>query len=104
MLLNLILCYLLICFQLPPFALIGIIMHNRLKQFKCFSLVEKKFDYVIREPPICLRTLNMLIGELKMHKLGVACGITWSLRSIVVWFSYQLLNLFGNRLKNLFGE
>ena len=35
-----------------------------------------------------------------MHKLGVVCGIAWSLRSVVVWFSYQLLNLFGNKQGN----
>ena len=57
-----------------------------------FLLGRKKFDYVIQEP-LCLQTLTMLIGEPKMHKLGVACGIAWSLRLVVVWFSYQLLNL-----------
>ena len=64
-----------------------------------FLLSRKKFDYVIKEPP-APTTLNLLIGEPKMHKLGVVCGIAWSLRSVVVWFSYQLLNLFGNKPRN----
>ena len=33
---------------------------------------KKKFDYVISEP-LYLWTLNMLIGESKLHKLGVSC-------------------------------
>ena len=64
-----------------------------------FLLGRKKFDYVIKDL-LYLQTLNLLIGELKMHKLGVVCGIAWSLRSVVVWFSYQLLNLFGNKPRN----
>ena len=47
--------------------------------------------------PLYLQTLNLLIREPKMHKLGVACEVAWSLRSVVVWFSYQLLNLFWNK-------
>ena len=61
-----------------------------------FLLGRKKFDYVISEP-LYLRTLNMLIGESKLHKLGVSCEIVWSQRLVVVCFSYQLLNLFGNK-------
>ena len=44
----------------------------------------------------------MLIGQLKMHKLGVACGIAWNLRLFVVWFSYQLLNSFWEQAKELY--
>ena len=91
--------YFLICHLLLPFVLMEVIMLSGPRQLNCFFLVERSLiTWLVN--PLYLRTLNLLIGELKMHKLGVACGIAWSLRSIVVWFSYQLLNLFGNRPRN----
>ena len=72
---------------------------QRAQAVEVFLLGRKKFDYIISEPPKST-TLNMLIGEPKMHKLEVACGIAWSLRSVVVWFSYQWLNLFSNKPRN----
>ena len=48
----LIISCLLICHQLLPFVLMEVIMLNRPRQFKCFFLVERSFDYVINDPPV----------------------------------------------------
>ena len=61
-----------------------------------FLLGRKQYHYTDDTPPPSPQALNMLIGKLKIPKLGVACGIAWNLRSVRVWFSYQLSNLFGN--------
>ena len=76
-----------------------VIMLSGHRQLKSFFLVERSLITWLRNL-LYLQTLNLLIGEPKMRKLGVVCGITWSLRSVLVWFSYQLLNLFGNKPRN----
>ena len=48
MVFNLILFYLLICFQLHPFALMGVIMHN------VYLLGRKNFDYVVSDPLVSM--------------------------------------------------
>ena len=73
-----------------------VIMLNRHRQLKSFFLVERSLITWLMNP-LYLQTLNLLIGKPQMHKLGVVYGITRSLRSVVVWFSYQLLNLFRNK-------
>ena len=76
-----------------------VIILNGPEQLKCFFLVERSLiKWLVNS--MYLWTLNMPIGEPKMHKLGIDCGIAWNLRSVVVWFCYQLLNLFRNRPRN----
>ena len=85
-----------ICFPLRPFVLMGAIMHNGLMLLRSFSWEENNIITPMTPPPPSPQALNMLIRKLKIPKLGVACGIAWNLRSVRVWFSYQLSNLFGN--------
>ena len=47
----------------------------------------KKFDYVINEPPASMDS-KYADWRVEDAQLGVSCGIVWSLRLVVVWFSY----------------
>ena len=64
-----------------------------------FLLGRKKFDYVIKEPLVPTDP-KFADWRAKDAQIRSCLWNSISLRSVVVWFSYQLLNLFGNKPRN----
>ena len=65
-----------------------------------FLLDRKKFDYVIREPPVPTDPKFADWRAKDAQIRSCLCNSMESKRLAVVWFSYQLLNLFGNKPRN----